>query len=130
MFLLERKVNKRETYELKVTQYVPMNYYPVTALIGIEDSDRSKPSLFVLNDRSQGGSSLKNGQVELMVHRRIQQDDWKGNCEHLDEQENGKPLEVRVRHFVSIGDREKVRKLQQRVDLWPLLALSNFEYQS
>jgi len=88
-----------------------MNYYPVTAIIGIEDNNPSKPSLYVLNDRSQGGSSMKNGQVELMIHRRIQQDDWKGNAEHLDEYENGKPLEVKVRHFISLGDKDRVRKL-------------------
>jgi hypothetical protein len=83
-----------------------------------------------MNDRSQGGSSLKNGQVELMIHRRIQQDDWKGNTEHLDEYEFGKPLEVKVRHFVSLGPKDKVRLLQQRVDLWPLVVLSNIQYQN
>lgn len=94
-----------------MTEYVPMNYYPVSSIIGIESSPYSSSSLFIVNDRAQGGSSFTPGQVELMIHRRIQQDDWKGNTEHLDEVENGKPLEVRVRHYVSLGDREKVRKL-------------------
>jgi lysosomal alpha-mannosidase len=95
-----------------------MNYYPVSSIIGIESSSASsQPSLFIMNDRAQGGSSLAPGQLELMIHRRIQQDDWRGNTEHLDEYEFGKPLEVRLRHYVSLGDREKVRKLQKLLDL-------------
>jgi hypothetical protein len=67
--------------------------------------------MFIVNDRGQGGSSLKEGQIEMMIHRRIQQDDWRGNPEHLDEQENGKPLQIKLRHFISLGNREKARIL-------------------
>ena len=85
-----------------------MNYYPVSSIIGIESDSGG---MYIVNDRAQGGSSLAEGQVELMVHRRIQQDDWRGNSEHLDEEEGGAPLQVRLRHYVSIGDKEKVRRL-------------------
>lgn len=51
---------------------VASNYYPVTSKISIRDETKDL-EFAVLNDRSQGGSSLKNGQVELMVsHRDIQ----------------------------------------------------------
>ena len=85
-----------------------MNYYPVSSIIGMESGSLG---MFIVNDRAQGGSSLAAGQVELMVHRRIQQEDWRGNPEHLDEEEGGVPLQVRLRHYVSLGDTEKVRKL-------------------
>ena len=39
----------------------------------------------MVTDRSQGGSSLKQGQVELMVHRRIFRDDRRGVAENLNE---------------------------------------------
>jgi hypothetical protein len=39
----------------------------------------------VLTDRSQGGSSLANGQIELMVHRRLLFDDSLGVGEPLNE---------------------------------------------
>lgn len=40
------------------------NYYPVTSKIMIKDNDFE---LAVLTDRAEGGSSLEDGQVELMV---------------------------------------------------------------
>ena len=38
-----------------------------------------------MNDRSQGGSSLKNGEIQLMQNRRINSDDFKGMNSNLDE---------------------------------------------
>jgi hypothetical protein len=48
------------------------NYYLVNAAICIEDKSRS---LSVLVDRSQGGSSLSDGSLELTIQRRILIDD-------------------------------------------------------
>jgi hypothetical protein len=31
--------------------------------------DEAKGSLYVLTDRSEGGTSLQSGQLELMIHR-------------------------------------------------------------
>ena len=42
----------------------------------------------LMNDRSQGGSSLDNGQVELMINRRIYKDDGKGVGEALNEKDS------------------------------------------
>ena len=64
--LLERKRNYRPTWELHLTEPESGNYYPVTSKILIRDTVRQQ-ELAVLNDRSQGGSSLNDGQVELMV---------------------------------------------------------------
>jgi lysosomal alpha-mannosidase len=64
--LLERKRNYRPTWELDLTEPESGNYYPVTSKILIRDTIRQQ-ELAVLNDRSQGGSSLDDGQVELMV---------------------------------------------------------------
>jgi Glycosyl hydrolases family 38 C-terminal domain. len=36
-------------------------------------------------DRAQGGASLAEGQIELMVHRRITRDDARGVGEALNE---------------------------------------------
>ncbi|PIA48794.1 hypothetical protein AQUCO_01300017v1 [Aquilegia coerulea] len=45
----------------------------------------SKTELSVLVDRSVGGSSLADGQMELMLHRRLLFDDSKGVAEALNE---------------------------------------------
>ncbi|EPY83529.1 Lysosomal alpha-mannosidase precursor isoform 2-like protein [Camelus ferus] len=54
--------------------------------------------LTVLTDRSQGGSSLSDGSIELMVHRRLLKDDARGVGEPL--LEAGSGLWVRGRHLV------------------------------
>jgi len=50
--------------------------------------------LFILNDRSQGGSSLKNGEIELMIYRLNFMEDHRGIGEELLETENGEGLKV------------------------------------
>jgi hypothetical protein len=39
----------------------------------------------VMNSRSQGGSSLKKGSIEIMQNRRLFRDDHRGMGENLDE---------------------------------------------
>ena len=52
--------------------------------------------LTVLTDRSQGGASINDGQIELMVHRRTLKDDSLGVGEPLNETGiDGKGLRVR-----------------------------------
>jgi lysosomal alpha-mannosidase len=54
----------------------------------------------VLNDRTQGGSSLTDRTVELMVHRRLTKD-VAGGPFHLDELGvDGKGLVVRGKHLL------------------------------
>nr|CAD7458127.1 unnamed protein product [Timema tahoe] len=63
--LLERRRDYRPTWTAKLTEPVSGNYYPVTSKILIRDQNKGL-ELAVLNDRSQGGSSMKDGQVEIM----------------------------------------------------------------
>ena len=41
--------------------------------------------LVFFNDRAQGGTSNKDGEIELMIHRRLLYDDGKGVGEALNE---------------------------------------------
>ena len=41
--------------------YVPENFYPGNAVIGIKD--KNDQGFYVLNDRTQGGTSLKDGTI-------------------------------------------------------------------
>jgi hypothetical protein len=53
------------------------NYYPVNTAIMTVDVP-SGNNFWIVNDRSQGGSSMIDGSLELMVHRRLLQDDYRG----------------------------------------------------
>ena len=62
--ILKRKRNYRETWNFETEESVSGNYYPVNTKIAIEDE---KLRMAVLTDRAQGGSSMADGSIELMV---------------------------------------------------------------
>ena len=96
----ERIRNYRKTWPLTNTEPVAGNYYPVNSRIFIQDKQKGL-QFTVLTDRSQGGSSLKDGSVEVMVHRRLMVDDQRGVGEALNETgQFGDGLIIRGRHWV------------------------------
>ena len=72
---------------MQQTEYVAGNYYPINSRIFIRDEDSSqvKRQLTIVNDRSQGGSSIDDGSIEIMLHRRVLHDDSLGVSEPLNE---------------------------------------------
>jgi len=83
--MVKRVYNKRgPSYPMpyNISEPVAGNYYPVNAMITLDDG---KHSMAVLTDVSMGGASLKDGQLELMLHRRVQMDDSRGVQEPLNE---------------------------------------------
>ena len=100
----KRVRNYRETWTLNSTEPVAQNYYPVNSRIYLRDENR-KVQFTILNDRSQGGSSLNDGQLELMIHRRILYDDHRGVGEPLNETgQFGDGLIVRGKHIVLVDN--------------------------
>jgi len=69
-----------------IDEPVSGNYYPVNAAIFIEDDSHSFGCVV---DRSQGGSSLTDGALELMIQRRTLHDDARGVGEPLNETDIG-----------------------------------------
>lgn len=122
--MLKRVRNHRETWDADIYEKESGNYYPVTSKIAIEDDVNR---LAVLNDRAQGGSSLFDGVVELMVHRRLLHDDAFGVGEALNE-----TTVARGRHYVFLGPRQgpepsqvaRERLLQSDLitSVWPMFA--------
>lgn len=60
----KRILNYRKSWKTRITEPIASNYYPVTTAIKIKDA---KKQLTVIVDRPQGGSSISNGEIELMV---------------------------------------------------------------
>ncbi|KAJ6729120.1 ALPHA-MANNOSIDASE [Salix viminalis] len=79
---IKRVRDSRTDWELQANQPIAGNYYPVNLGIYVQDNSTE---LSVLVDRSVGGSSLVDGQIELMLHRRLLHDDLRGVGEVLNE---------------------------------------------
>ena len=107
----ERKRDYRATWDYKVTEPVSGNYYPVNSRIFIKDS---AAQLTVMTDRSHGGSSIQDGSLEIMLHRRLLHDDFLGVGEALNEPGlNGKGLIVRGIQRVLLNKPEDAAKLHR-----------------
>uniref|UniRef100_A0A8C8VPZ2 Alpha-mannosidase n=1 Tax=Pelusios castaneus TaxID=367368 RepID=A0A8C8VPZ2_9SAUR len=124
--ILERRRDYRATWNLSQTEPVAGNYYPVNSRIYIKNKTFQ---LTVLTDRSQGGSSLADGSLELMVHRRLLYDDSRGVGEPLLEPGvYGDGLVVRGRHLIfldtveSSADRHRLQA--EREFMAPQLVLA------
>ncbi|XP_025208867.1 lysosomal alpha-mannosidase-like isoform X1 [Melanaphis sacchari] len=103
--MLKRIVNYRPSFNLKENvENVSGNYYPITSRISLTDQHTR---FSILNDRSQGGSSLQDGEIELMVHRRIFYDDAFGVGEALNETAFGVGLVARGHHYLTLGSVDK-----------------------
>ena len=103
----QRRVrNQRPSFNLTLTEPVSSNYYPVVTTALLRDADTGL-SLYVLTDRANGGSSLTDGSVELMLHRRLVNKALAG--EALDELQFGRGLVIRGSHSLIIGSDDDAR---------------------
>ena len=93
-----RQRGLRRNWTVALSEPVSGNYVPVNCLVRT-----SSPSttLAIGVDRSHGTSSLADGSLEVMVHRRMVHDDGRGVDEALNEPGlDGKGLIVRGRHWL------------------------------
>jgi hypothetical protein len=96
----ERKLNYRPSWNFTTEQPVSANYYPVNSAIAMRDQHGMLIS--VQNDRTQGGSVLKAGRIEMMVQRRMLEDDNRGAGEALNEtNEFGNGQWVRPYYYIN-----------------------------
>ncbi|XP_056631268.1 lysosomal alpha-mannosidase-like [Diorhabda sublineata] len=103
--MMKRIKDERFDYKYNVTEEpIASNYYPVTSKIVMKDEEKNI-QVTLLNDRSQGGSSLDKNQFELMVHRRLTMDDERGVGEILDESEFSLSIGMYARgsHYLMVG---------------------------
>ena len=126
--LLKRVRDFRPTWNLNQTEPVAGNYYPVNSRIAMQDISTAT-QFTVLTDRSQGGASIKDGTLELMLHRRTLFDDHLGVGEPLNETgSDGKGLIVRGKHYIfldTIANSGKLhRDLGERLFMAPVTSVA------
>ncbi|XP_037957691.1 lysosomal alpha-mannosidase isoform X2 [Teleopsis dalmanni] len=99
--MLKRLRDHRDTWRVKLLEHTAGNYYPITTKIALEDENAR---LAILTDRAQGGSSMGDGSLELMIHRRLLHDDAFGVDESLNETAFGQGLVARGTHYLILGN--------------------------
>eukprot|EP00063_Salmo_salar_P065684 XP_014040519.1 PREDICTED: lysosomal alpha-mannosidase [Salmo salar] len=100
--VLQRRKDYRPTWDLKQSEPIAGNYYPINSRAYIKDD---QDQLTVVTDRSQGGGSIQDGSLEIMLHRRLLYDDVRGVGEPLNETSDIYPegLVVRGRLLLSLS---------------------------
>ena len=112
-------------YNATIEEPVAGNYYPIVNEIFIEDDYQR---IAVLTDRAEGGASLQEGLIEIMVHRRLLHDDAFGVGEALNETANDVGLTVRGKHrLINVQPNEEIfeKKLVIQTHLSPIVFVSN-----
>ncbi|XP_072039220.1 lysosomal alpha-mannosidase-like [Amphiura filiformis] len=98
--ILKRIRNHRDTWIYLSEDPISGNYYPVNSRIFINDTTGRQ--LTILSDRSQGGSSITDGTLELMIHRRIFGNDDRGADPLNETGQFGDGLLIRGSHYVML----------------------------
>ncbi|XP_026806272.1 lysosomal alpha-mannosidase-like [Rhopalosiphum maidis] len=104
---MKRKRNQRSSWNLTLTEPVASNYYPITSSIAIRDAIHQAT---IITDRPQGGTSIEDGTLELMLHRRLLYDDSQGVSEPLDENQYGEGMVTRGKHILHFNELDKAAK--------------------
>ena len=108
----KRILNYRPTWDINTNyndsnENITANYYPINSAISMKDINSDRV-FTVMNDRSQGGSALSEGNIEFMQNRFIPANDHLGNDEYLTEMdENGKGIRVVNAYYVQIFQSSK-----------------------
>jgi alpha-mannosidase len=82
--MLVRKRNHRTMWNLSQTEQIAGNYYPVNTAASLVDEETGT-TMTLLVDRASGVGSIEDGEIEVMLHRRILDDDGRGVGEPLNE---------------------------------------------
>jgi len=115
--MLKRVRDYRPTWKLNQTEKTAGNFYPVNSRIYIRD-EKANSQFTVLNDRSQGGSSIQDGSIEIMLHRRVLHDDRLGVQEPLNETgSDGNGLIVKGKLFVIFDNINNSARLHRPLSL-------------
>ncbi|UJR27289.1 hypothetical protein I4U23_008584 [Adineta vaga] len=105
--LMKRKRDQRDGYTFAQSEASAGNYYPLVTGIILKD-EKKDLQMSIVTDRAEGGGSIQDGQIEIMIHRRVATDDGLGVSETLNEiGVDNRGLVVRGRHLLALTNMEE-----------------------
>ncbi|XP_075234811.1 lysosomal alpha-mannosidase-like [Lycorma delicatula] len=99
--------NGRRLLQRKRHDSIEKSYYPITSAAVLQDNTHR---VTILTDRPQGAANIRDGEIEIMLHRQLDRDDDKGVEEILNETEFREPLVVRGNLIVQLSTSELATK--------------------
>ena len=78
--MLQRIKDTHPKYNYTVTEEVSSNFYPITSMVSMCDSDKK---VTIYSDRAQSAGVINKGEIQLILQRYSTVDDWKGVAEGL-----------------------------------------------
>ena len=116
----KRILNYREDWDLEYNynihnDNITANFYPINSAISMKDISSGR-KFTVMNERSQSGSSLFPGEIELMQNRAIPGNDGKGEDGYYYERNSfNRGIRVPATYYVQLFDESKDSSAQRTI---------------
>ena len=102
--MMQRIKDTRPNYKYEITEKVSSNFYPITSVVSIYETEKEKNKISIYSDRAQSAGVIKDGQIQLICQRFSTVDDWKGVGEGLYENSSMERF-FSVKHLITFDNK-------------------------
>ena len=101
--MMKRIKDTRPNYKYELTEKVTSNFYPITSVVSLFETENKKNKINIFSDRAQSAGVVEKGQIQLICQRFSTVDDWKGVGEGLYENSSMNRF-FPVKHLITFDD--------------------------
>ena len=102
--MMQRIKDTRPNYKYELTEQVSSNFYPITSVVSLYETENKKNKINIFSDRAQSAGVVNKGQIQLICQRFSTVDDWKGVGEGLYENSSMNRF-FPVKHLITFDDK-------------------------
>ena len=102
--MMQRIKDTRPNYKYELTEKISSNFYPITSVVSLFETENKKNKISIFSDRAQSAGVIGKGQIQLICQRFSTVDDWKGVGEGLYENSSMNRF-FPVKHLISFDDK-------------------------
>jgi len=102
--MLRRIKDTRPNYKYELTEKITSNFYPITSVVSLHETDNENNMISIYSDRAQSVGVIEKGQIQIICQRFSTVDDWKGVGEPLYENSSSDRF-FPVKHFISFDNK-------------------------
>jgi lysosomal alpha-mannosidase len=102
--MMKRIKDTRPNYKYELTEKVSSNFYPITSVVSLYETNNKKNKVSIYSDRAQSAGFLDKGQIQLICQRFSIVDDWKGLGDGLYENSSMNRF-FPVKHVISFHEK-------------------------